>query len=253
MAKAGNKKHRYGLVGKDIEYSFSRSYFTNKFRTEGLEGHDYENFDLENIDEFPILLRAYEDLCGLNVTIPYKEAVIPYLDEIDPLAAEIGAVNTIQFTSGGIKGYNTDVFGFKDSISIMLRPDDKKALILGTGGASKAVAFVLGQLGIEYRLVSRTPAEGQLSYQELGTEIMQEHTLIVNCTPLGTFPSSHQKPPLPYPLIGQRHFLYDLIYNPAMTIFLKEGKQRGARIINGQRMLELQAEKAWEIWNTPTV
>ncbi|MEN8799517.1 MAG: shikimate dehydrogenase [Flavobacteriaceae bacterium] len=251
MAKTGNKKHRYGLVGKNIAYSFSRSYFTNKFQREGLEDYDYVNFDLENIDEFPLLLQSNKRLRGLNVTIPYKEAIIPYLDEIEPQAAEIGAVNTIEFSSRGLKGHNTDVYGFKESISGMLGPGDQHALILGTGGASKAIAYVLGQLGIEYRLVSRSPADGQLSYQDLGKEIMSASTLIVNCTPLGTFPDIQQKPALPYSLINHRHLLYDLIYNPTKTLFLKEGEQRGARILNGLRMLELQAEKSWEIWNNP--
>jgi shikimate dehydrogenase len=251
MAKAGKKKHRYGLVGKDIAYSFSRSYFTNKFRTEILKDYEYENFDLETIEAFPLLLESHKNLCGLNVTIPYKEAIMPYLDEIEPQAAEIGAVNTIQFTSRGLIGHNTDVYGFRESISAMLKPEDRHALILGTGGASKAIAFVLGQLGIEFRFVSRTPTDNQLGYKDLGKELMAEYTLIVNCTPLGTFPNIEQKPALPYPLLDKRHFLFDLIYNPTKTVFLQEGQQRGARILNGLKMLELQAEKSWKIWNTP--
>ncbi len=251
MVRADNKKNRYGLVGKNIAYSFSRSYFTNKFQTLGLTDHVYENFDLEDIDQFPSLLLSHKDLCGLNVTIPYKEVIIPYLDEIDPKAAAIGAVNTIQFTARGLSGHNTDVFGFKKAISGMLQPGDKKALILGTGGASKAVAYVLGEMNIEYRFVSRTPGDRQLSYQDLGPEHLPTHTLVINCTPLGTFPNLSQKPPLPYHHISDRHFLFDLIYNPAETLFLKEGLQRGARVLNGQRMLEFQAEKAWEIWNMP--
>ena len=249
MVKADKKKYRYGLIGKNIAYSFSRSYFSTKFKTLGLTDHVYENFDLEQIDEFPSLLKSHEDLCGLNVTIPYKEVIIPYLDEIDPKAAAIGAVNTIQFTSRGLIGHNTDAFGFREAISGMLQPKDKKALILGTGGATTAVAYVLGEMGIEYRFVSRAPIVSQLSYQDLGAEDLSAHSLVINCTPLGTFPNLSQKPPLPYHLLSDRHFLFDLIYNPAETLFLNEGLQRGARVLNGQRMLELQAEKAWEIWN----
>ncbi|MGB5237314.1 MAG: shikimate dehydrogenase [Flavobacteriaceae bacterium] len=251
MVKAEKKKIKYGLVGKNIAYSFSRSYFTSKFRKMGLEDHVYENFDLKNIEEFSLLLNSHDGLCGLNVTTPYKEVIMPFLDEIEPKASEIGAINTIQFTSRGLIGHNTDVFGFKEAISTMLQPQDKKALILGTGGASKAVAYVLGQLGIEYRFVSRTPGPDQLNYRDLKSEHMGAHTLVVNCTPLGTSPNTNQKPPLPYHLLGERHFLFDLIYNPEETLFLKEGRQRGARVLNGQSMLELQAEKAWEIWNMP--
>ena len=253
MVRADKKYNRFGLVGKNIDYSFSRSYFTNKFVELGLNNHVYENFDLQQIEDFPSVLRTYNDLCGLNVTIPYKEVVIPYLDEIDAEASEIGAVNTIRFTSRGLIGYNTDVFGFKEAISTKLHSLDNKALILGTGGASKAVAHVLGQLGLEYKIVSRTPAADQLNYSDLGAELIAVHTVIVNCTPLGTFPDTNQKPPLPYHLFDQRHFLFDLIYNPEETLFLKEGSLKGARVLNGLPMLEFQAEKAWEIWNMPMV
>ena len=251
MAKADKQKNRFGLVGRDIDYSFSRSYFTRKFADLGLENHIYRNFDLKEIEEFPAILQAHKDLCGLNVTIPYKEVIIPYLDEIDTEASEIGAVNTIRFTTKGLIGYNTDVFGFKQAISTQLQPEDNKALILGTGGASKAVAHVLRQLGIEYLFVSRTPDTRQITYSDLSKRQMAAYSIIINCTPLGTFPDIDQKPPLPYNLVDRRHFLFDLIYNPEETQFLKEGNQRGARVLNGLPMLELQAEKAWEIWNMP--
>ncbi|MGI9548049.1 MAG: shikimate dehydrogenase family protein [Flavobacteriaceae bacterium] len=249
MGKADKKKSRFGLVGKNISYSFSRSYFTAKFEQLGLGKHSYENFDLSSIREFKELIQKTPSIKGLNITIPYKEAVIPYLDRIDPQASEIGAVNTVQFGDGGLVGYNTDAFGFRESLRPMLNDSDKYALILGTGGASKAVAYVLDELGIEYKYVSRNPVANQLSYTDLNSDILNLHTVLINCTPLGTFPQTEQKPDLPYEHIGERHLLFDLIYNPAKTLFLKEGELKGSRIINGLKMLELQAEKAWEIWN----
>lgn len=250
MVKADGMRARFGLVGKDIAYSFSSSYFTDKFRELELQNYSYENFDLNSIGEFPGLLSAFPDLKGLNVTIPYKESIVPYMDDLDAKALEIGAVNTIKFTSGGLIGHNTDAFGFREALQPLLKPDDKNALILGTGGASKAVAYVMSELNIKFRYVSRKPGAGQLHYTDLDQELMAMHSLIVNCTPLGTSPQTEQKPPIPYDLLGKQHYLFDLIYNPSKTSFLKEGELRGARIVNGLRMLELQAEKAWEIWNS---
>ena len=240
---------KYGLIGRNISYSFSRGYFTDKFAQLNLPDHSYENFDLKEIGEFPLLLSREKDLGGLNVTIPYKEAIIPFLDELETEAESIGAVNTIQIKSGRLKGFNTDVFGFRKTLEPILQPGMRRALILGTGGASKAVAHVLKALDIGFQYVSRKPSPGQLSYEQLDKALISSHRLIINCTPLGTFPNTGQKAEIPYEALTQGHFLYDLIYNPAKTAFLMEGEKRGALIQNGLRMLELQAEKAWEIWN----
>jgi shikimate dehydrogenase len=242
-------KKSFGLVGKNISYSFSKGYFNEKFSALGLKNYSYENFDLQHIEEFENLIETHKDLRGLNVTIPYKEAVIPYLTELDAQATKIGAVNTIQFTPKGLKGFNTDAFGFEKSITPFLRSYDKKALILGTGGASKAIAFVLENLGISKTFVSRTPQKNQMGYLDLTSAVMKDFTVLINCTPLGTYPNIEKKPEIPYDMITDRHFLFDLIYNPAKTAFLKEGEKRGATITNGYRMLELQADRAWEIWH----
>lgn len=249
MEKIEKKQHRFGLVGKDISYSFSRGYFSKKFADLELLNYTYENFDLGDISEFPVLLNATDKPTGLNVTIPYKEAVIPYLDELEESALEIGAVNTIKVSPSGSKGYNTDAYGFQKSIEPYLKNHHTKALILGTGGASKAIAYVLQQLGIEYSFVSRTGKNNGYRYEELNKEILEERTLIINCSPIGTFPNLTEKPKLPYEHINQEHLLFDLIYNPEKTTFLKLGETHGAVVLNGLRMLELQAEKAWEIWN----
>ena len=249
MGKTDRIPRRFGLVGKNIEYSFSRAYFSKKFKALGLQDHSYENFDLKNISDFPEILQSNGSLGGLNVTIPYKEAVIPYLDTVDAKAAKIGAVNTIQFSNEGLIGHNTDAFGFRESLLPMLRDYDKFALILGTGGASKAIAFTLDELGISYSFVSRNPTEDQLRYTDLDQSVMKKTSLVINCTPLGTYPKIELRPDIPYELLNDRHFLFDLIYNPETTCFLQAGRAKGARTMNGLRMLELQAEKAWEIWN----
>lgn len=240
--------NRFGLLGKNISYSFSQGYFSKKFKALGLNDHSYENFDIQKIDELKNVL-AQDNLKGLNVTIPYKQVVIPYLDELDPKAEKIGAVNTIQFTKNGLKGFNTDAYGFQKSLEPFLKPHHKNALILGTGGASKAVRFVLDELGIGNTYVSRSKKDGQYTYEELDQSIIEKNTLIINCTPLGTYPNIDEKPALPYQLIGSNHLLYDLIYNPEKTSFLASGEAYGASICNGLKMLEQQAEKAWEIWN----
>ncbi len=241
---------RFGLVGRDISYSFSPGYFGAKFRELGLADCVYEIFDLPEIADFPDLLARVPDLEGLNVTIPYKEAILPYLHGIDPEAREIGAVNTIRFRGRRIEGFNTDVTGFRESLRPLLTAADKSALILGTGGASKAVAHGLGQLGISSRFVSRTPEGGQLAYTDLDAGLIRGYQILINCTPLGTFPRVDQAPPLPYDALDAGHLLYDLIYNPDRTTFLKNGLQQGARIKNGLEMLQLQAEASWEIWNS---
>jgi len=253
-AAPDSKKKLFGLVGKDIAYSFSRSYFTEKFRDLGLNDYRYVNFDLQNLDQFKTIVAPQLDhIGGLNVTIPYKEEIIPYLDEVDPEALQIGAVNTIKILpTGKLKGFNTDAFGFEASLSKMLRPKHEAALILGTGGASKAVAFVLEKLGLSFRFVSRQKSgEEILTYADLDESTLRSHLLIVNCTPLGTFPEIDKKPDLPYEYLGSDHLLFDLIYNPAKTAFLREGEKKGAKILNGSQMLEKQADRAWAIWNSP--
>lgn len=242
-------KSEFGLLGKGISYSFSRTYFTEKFKRLELHGYSYENFDLPSIQDLPEVLANRRGLKGFNVTIPYKEAIIPYLDFIDPLAKAIGAVNTVNINSGKLYGFNTDAYGFRHSLLPHLKPGHDKALVLGTGGASKAVCYVLGDMGIEPKRVSRTPVAGQLSYAALDQSVMESHKIVVNCTPLGTFPDVDKKPAIPYQYLGKGHLLYDLIYNPELTAFLSTGASQGAEIQNGLRMLELQAEKAWEIWN----
>ncbi|MFL1011238.1 shikimate dehydrogenase family protein [Flavisericum labens] len=243
--------NKLGLLGRNISYSFSKSYFKKKFENEGIQNTSYENFDIENIDLFPSIIKNTEDIKGLNVTIPYKEQVIPFLDKINKKAKAIGAVNTIKMTKKGkLVGYNTDCYGFKKSLKPLLRKHHKKALILGTGGASKAVAYSLDELGISYHYVSRTLKKGvAFSYDTLTEDDVKNHQIIINCSPVGTFPNVNDCPSIPYHSITENHILYDLIYNPAETLFLKKGKQHNSKTINGLKMLELQAEKAWSIWN----
>ncbi len=250
MEKIERKAHRYGLVGRQIGYSFSKGYFTEKFKVMGLDDHSYENFDLETIKEFESIVKSSAAIKGFNVTIPYKEAILPYLSKIDPKAEKIGAVNTIKVTNNGLVGYNTDSYGFQNSLLPFLTKHHSKALILGTGGASKAVAFALTELGIDTVKVSRNPHGNELGYDGLTEEVLTSHTILVNCTPLGTHPAITEKPDIPYTHLNEQHLLFDLIYNPKKTSFLAEGALRGAATCNGLRMLELQAEKAWEIWNS---
>ncbi len=243
---------QYGLIGKMLSHSFSKKYFEEKFKRENISAV-YENFEIGDISQVEEIFSAQPNLFGLNVTIPYKEQIIPYLDEVDEQAQKIGAVNTIYIdkATGKKKGYNTDYYGFKQSLKPFLENQHQRALILGTGGASKAVAYVLNELGIITAFVSRNPtADNQLSYDDLNENLMQSFLLIVNTTPLGTFPNIDEKPAINYDAITPNHLLYDLVYNPAETAFLKEGKERGALTINGEQMLQLQAEKAWEIWGS---
>lgn len=235
----------YGLIGKNIDYSFSKNYFNNKFKKEGIENAQYINFDIDNIGKLNNIFKQKNQ--GYNVTIPYKEAVIPYLDALDNHAKEIGAVNTIQVHKHQKKGFNTDWIGFKKSIEPLLQSHHTKALILGSGGASKAVVYALKQLRISTAIVSRN--KGDFTYQQLNEQLIKEHTIIVNTTPLGTFPEVMLAPELPYHFISKRHLVYDLIYNPQETLFLKKCRENGASIKNGLQMLEIQAEEAWKIWN----
>ncbi|MDI1255141.1 MAG: shikimate dehydrogenase [Flavobacterium sp.] len=242
------KPKHFGLIGRNISYSFSKGYFSKKFEKENLEGYSYENFDIQDIRDFRDI--AEKDISGLNITIPYKESVIPYLDKLSKTANVIGAVNTIKFTKKGkLKGYNTDFYGFKKSLKPLLQEHHKNALILGTGGASKAIAFALDQLGIAYQLVSRNTEKQVLSYKEVNAETFKTFHIIINCTPLGTFPDVEVCPEIPYDYFTAEHIAYDLIYNPAETLFLQKAKKHGAVTKNGFDMLVFQAEKAWKIWN----
>ena len=246
-------KKRFGLIGKNISYSFSKNYFTEKFKLLDLKQSEYVNYDLEKIEDFSKSVLADKDILGgLNVTIPYKERIMPYLDEIDDEARSIGAVNTIKILSSGmLRGYNTDAYGFETSLKSCWKGDEKGALILGTGGASKAIAYVLHQLDIPFLFVSRTKSDAQtIAYQDVGESQLLEHELIINCSPLGTYPDIDAKPDLPYEFLTERHLLFDLIYNPELTAFLKMGLESGAIVKNGSDMLKHQADRAWEIWNS---
>jgi shikimate dehydrogenase len=241
----------FGLLGKNISYSFSRGYFTEKFEALNLKTCHYKNFDIQEISKFPSIIKNEVFLEGMNVTIPFKEEVIQHLDTLDKTAKEIGAVNTIKITKrGNLKGYNTDVVGFENSISPYLEIHHKFALILGTGGASKAVAYALKKNNIKYKFVSRNPsAKKEISYQDLSEEIMNKYHVIINCTPLGTSPDVHLSPNIPYQFLSEKHLLFDLIYNPEITAFLSQGIDKGAITKNGYEMLEIQAEESWRIWN----
>jgi shikimate dehydrogenase len=245
----------FGLIGYPLSHSFSKKYFSDKFRNENIQDCEYLNFPIETIKELPSLISQNKDLTGLNVTIPYKEQVIEYLDKTDETAREIGAVNTIKINRLKDKtiltGYNTDVYGFYSSIVPRLEKVHKKALILGTGGASKAIAHVFNQLGIEYIFVSRNPRkDNHISYNDLTEDLINNFKIIVNTSPLGTYPDIDKCPDIPYEYISGDHLLYDLVYNPEMSKFLEKGSEKDAKIINGLLMLHLQAEKAWEIWNS---
>ena len=239
---------QFGLIGRNISYSFSKSYFADKFINENIVDAVYNVFDLNEIAEVENVF-ATEGLVGFNVTIPYKQDIIPFLDELSPEAKAIGAVNTVLIKDGKRIGHNTDCYGFHHSILPLLENHHKKALVLGNGGAAKAVYYILDLLKIEYKIVSRTKTENQLSYHELDESVMNDFQLIINCSPVGTFPNTENAPLLPYQFINEKHLLYDLIYNPPMTKFLENGQKNGAKIKNGHQMLVLQAEKAWEIWN----
>ena len=242
-------KKIFGLIGKNIDYSFSRTYFNEKFSAEKIDA-TYRNFDLSDISEFPSLLKDNPNITGFNVTIPYKEAIIPFLDEVENTATEIGAVNTIKISPDGkLVGYNTDFYGFSEALKPYLKPHHTKALILGTGGASKAVSYALKNLGIVVTNVSRSKSSQNYMYSELTPAIMEEYTLIINCTPLGTFPNTDHFAPIPVQLLTSKHLIFDLIYNPSHTKLMKLALNQHARVTNGLAMLEYQAEKSWEIWN----
>ena len=244
---------KYGLLGYPLSHSFSKKFFTGKFEQSGTD-EVYENFEISSIDLLPRIIQDEPELVGLNVTIPYKEKVIPYLDELDESSAAIGAVNTIRILRQGrkvyLKGYNSDIYGFENSLLPLLKSYHDRALVLGTGGASKAVLFVLRRLGISaLRVSTRTVDETTIGYSQLSKPLLERHLLIVNSTPLGTYPDVASFPALPYEFITSRHIMYDLVYNPPVTRFLQFGVDRGAVVKNGAEMLELQALKSYEIWN----
>lgn len=241
---------KLGLLGKNIDYSFSRGYFTKKFNKENLP-FTYYNFDLESISDFPKLIEENPDIVAMNVTIPYKESVIAYLHEMDDTAKKIGAVNTIKvLRNGHLKGYNTDYYGFQKSIAPFLKNDHKSALILGTGGASKAIGYALNLINIPFDYVSRTIKQGvKYDYNFLSKAVIEQYQIIINCTPLGTAPNVQLYPDIPYNGISKQHLLFDLIYNPEETEFLQRGKSNGATICNGSKMLKYQADRAWKIWD----
>ncbi len=241
---------QFGLIGYPLGHSFSQKYFTQKFQRENIVDCQYQNFEIDSLQVLPVLLKN-PDLAGLNVTIPYKQGVLYLLDEQDAVVRAVGACNCLKVSNGRVQGFNTDVIGFEQSLLPKLLPSHNRALILGTGGSSRAVAYVLKKLGIDYLFVSskseRQP--GTISYASLTEEIVEQHRLIVNCTPLGMSPHTDASPEIPYSFIGSGHYLFDLIYNPAKTVFLQEGAARGARIRNGEDMLVIQAEESWKIWN----
>ena len=238
-----------GLLGKNIAHSFSKKYFTEKFASNSITDYSYQNFPLESIELLPKLWESEPDLIGMNVTIPYKQEILPYLSKLNRHAKQIGAVNVIKKRADGtFKGYNTDYYGFMKSVLPLLEPHHKKALVLGSGGASKAIQYALKELLLDYKVVSRTPKKLQLDYTQLSKKVMQEYTIIINCTPLGTVPHTEEFPDIPYKLLGPQHLVFDLIYNPEETTFLSKAKAQGARIKNGYEMLLIQADASWKIW-----
>lgn len=241
----------FGLIGYPLTHSFSKKYFTEKFEKEGLDDCRYELFPIESITELPGLISQHPELEGLNITIPYKKQVLPYLNHTAFIPAGLEACNCILFSEGQLIGYNTDVVGFRESLRPVLRPDQQSALVLGNGGATAAVIFSLQQLGISYHIVSRALQPGSdFTYQDLDQSIIQSHPIIINTTPVGMYPNEEYCPDIPYESINERHLLFDLVYNPAQTLFLRKGAERGATIKNGEDMLLLQAEESWKIWNS---
>lgn len=239
---------KYGIIGYPLGHSFSRAFFTEKFQREHIDA-EYVNFEIPSADMLPGIVQTNPNLCGLNVTLPHKEAVIPMLDELSDEAKEIGAVNVIRVRDGRLKGFNSDIIGFMDSIRPLLKPWHQHALVLGTGGASRAIRVGLQRLGIEWTYVSRTPAPGRLTYADLTSDLMEHYQVIVNCSPVGMSPRVDACPDIPYQLLTGRHLLYDLVYNPQETLFLKRGAERGAAVKNGLEMLHLQALASWCFWN----
>ena len=241
----------FGLIGYPLSHSFSKQYFTKKFEREGLKDCRYELFPLASIRELGPLLQQNPGLEGLNITIPYKKEALAYLDSSENIPADLDACNCIRIRDGKLEGFNTDTTGFEKTISPLLKPHHKKALILGNGGATAAVSFVLKKLGIDFQIVSRAIHDGStLIYDDLGEEMIRASQVIINTTPLGMHPYESTFPHIPYRYISDQYLLYDLVYNPAKTVFLQKGEERGAVIKNGEEMLEVQAEESWRIWNS---
>ena len=240
---------QFGLIGYPLTHSFSQKFFTKKFEKENLSDCRYDAFSIPSIDELPNILAANPELCGLNITIPYKEQVLSFLDEKSTLVKKVKACNCIKIINGKMTGHNTDAPAFEQSLKEKLQPHHTKALILGTGGAAKAVEYSLRQLNILYKYVSRKPSAKSFSYEQLTNDLMQEYLLIINTSPLGMHPNIVEAPQIPYHTLTPRHYLFDLIYNPDKTLFLQKGEEQGAAIKNGYEMLVLQAEDSWRIWN----
>ncbi len=241
----------FGLIGYPLSHSFSQKYFTEKFRKENIEGCSYQNFSIADVNEISSVLSPEPALCGLNVTIPYKEQIVPFLDFKNNIVEQINACNCIKIIDGKLHGFNSDVVGFEISLKKKLEPYHNQALILGTGGAAKAVEYVMQKLDIDYKFVSRkSTSENIISYNELNEHIIQSRKLIINTSPVGMYPNVDAYPQIPYQAITPQHYLFDLIYNPEKTIFLKMGEEHGAMIENGYEMLVLQAEESWRIWNS---
>jgi shikimate dehydrogenase len=240
---------KIGLIGYPLKHSFSKSYFSQKIKDLGINDLLFENVELRDISNVFEYLTEQPEFIGLAVTIPHKISILRYLDEIDDFAQSIGSVNCLQIRNGKIKGYNTDAIGFEQSIRPLLKEHHKKALVLGSGGSSKTVIKVLNQLGIETKVVSRNPIEDMIGYEALTAEMMSQHLIVVNCSPVGMFPDVEASPEIPYEFITDQHLFYDLIYNPSQTVFLQKAKQFGAETCNGLNMLHIQAEENWRIWN----
>ena len=241
---------RYGLIGFPLTHSLSQQYFTQKFIDQGIEDCVYERFSIPSIGDLHDILKTHPDLCGFNITIPYKKEVLAFLTERSKAVEEVGACNCVKIIDGQLIGYNTDVIGFENSLIPFLKPSHNRALVLGTGGAALAIVYVLQKLGIDFNYVSRTATSGQLTYNDLDASVMASHTLIINTTPLGMFPNIEACPAIPYDLLTPEHHLFDLTYNPALSTFLAKGMQMGATIQNGQQMFVEQAEQSWRIWNS---
>lgn len=241
---------RFGLIGKTLKHSFSKGFFEKKFSEQGITNCSYENFELPAISDFPNLIANNPELQGLNITIPYKEEVLQFLNSKNEIVESIGACNCIKIVNGELRGYNTDAIAFKNSLQKFLDTHHKCALILGSGGASKAVQYALKELGIDFVIVSRHKKENQLGYEDVGEDAIQNHQVIINTTPLGMYPNVDQDPPIPYTALTSQHLLYDLTYNPPKTKFLQQGEAKGAQIVNGYEMLVAQAEESWRIWNS---
>ncbi len=240
---------KFGLTGFPLEHSFSKKYFEEKFARKNIDDAQYNLYPLKNIDSLPAFLKEHDDILGLNVTIPHKKDVMKFCETLDDVAKAVGAVNCLKISKGKIAGYNTDVVGFEKSLLPLLKPHHTHALILGSGGGSLAVQYVLCKLGISFKVISRSEGDNHLRYETMNRDIFSTRHLIINTTPLGMFPQVDKKPAIPYHLLTSRHLLFDLIYNPNQTQFLTDGKSRGATIKNGLQMLKIQAEESWRIWN----